>query len=393
MTKIVLVDDESLVTVSLKTYISTQLSDYEIIGTFTNGYEALEFLEGHPADIVVADIRMPQMDGLELSRILSERMPQCVVIILSGFNEFEYAQKAIQYNVFTYILKPLDYRELGQVLGNAAIASARRKAASYATQLTGNSVGQFFRDLLFGSISSQKELSRRFRSLDFPFSLEDSCGYLLKLSVKRSTSMIMPMFSGVMDTLRLALKDSSVYYVRHTEHDFFLAVLLDSSPSQSKVDHISTLLAQHDNLSCEVKMYRRFSSLKEFVCIENSISNRTDAEISPNNQLIKKALAYIQQHYAQDLSRETVATALYLSPSHFSFLFKQETGCTFKDYLTNVRMQVAIELLSTPASINDIAERVGYPNRNRFIINFKNYTSYTPTEYRKQVLSMEDEDT
>lgn len=391
MVKIVLIDDERLVTISFEKYIKTQLSGYEIIGTFTNGCEALKFLETNSADIVISDICMPQMDGLELSKILSERMPQCVVIILSGFSEFEYAQKAIQYNVFTYLLKPLDYRELGKVLNDASIASARRKAVSYANQLTEDPIGQFFRDLLFGCLSSQKELNRRFCELNFPFALDESCGYLLKLTFKCSSGMIIPMFSSILDTLRLALENGNIYYIRHTENEFFLAVLLDSDPSHAKVDHISAMLAQHENLSCEVKIYRYFSSLKEFVRIENSISNHPGSEVDLNNQLILKALSYIQQHYAKDLSREAVASALYLSPSHFSFLFKQETGYTFKDYLTNVRMQVAIGLLSTPISINDIAEKVGYPNRNRFIINFKNYTSYTPTEYRKQVLSMEDE--
>jgi len=60
------------------------------------------------------------------------------------------------------------------------------------------------------------------------------------------------------------------------------------------------------------------------------------------------------------------------------------------DYLTTVRMQKSIELLNTNMRINDIAEKVGYQNRNRFIINFRQYTGYTPTEYRKIILSMED---
>ena len=65
-------------------------------------------------------------------------------------------------------------------------------------------------------------------------------------------------------------------------------------------------------------------------------------------------------------------------------------GVSFMEYLTKIRITVAIELLKTNLRINDIAERVGYRNRNSFIINFREITGYTPSEYRKKVLSMEE---
>lgn len=109
-----------------------------------------------------------------------------------------------------------------------------------------------------------------------------------------------------------------------------------------------------------------------------------------NDDIIQKAINYINCNYNQDLSRETLAASIYLSPSHFSYLFKQKTGTSFMDYLTTVRMQKSIELLATNMRINDIAEKVGYQNRNRFIINFRQFTGYTPTEYRKNILAIED---
>lgn len=390
MTKIVLVDDESIVINSLKKYISTQLSGYEIIGAFSNGADALAFLEDNPADIIISDILMPQMDGLELAQKISQLMPQCVMIILSGFSDFQYAQQAIRYNVFNYLVKPLDYRELDNVLSHAAATAVNRKATLRTHLFADDQTVQFFCDLLFGTISSQQELRRRYDSLGFPFSLEHTSGYLLKLSFVCSPERVMSNISGIMQTLSHSLGNENLFFVRHAEKDLFFIVLKCETQPLGKAEQPSKMVERDFHFPCEIEIYRKFSCLKEFVCNENT-STPDDNKQNPNAQLVKKAIAYIESHYSEDISRESVATLLYLSASHFSALFKQETGCTFKEFLTNVRMQAAIELLSTQMSINEIAQQVGYQNRNRFIVNFKDFTSYTPTEYRKQVLSMKGE--
>lgn len=118
-------------------------------------------------------------------------------------------------------------------------------------------------------------------------------------------------------------------------------------------------------------------------------SQSPQAETAHSTQ-IQKSIQYIHQNYSKDLSRDSLAAALFISPSYFSIQFKKEMGVSFMEYLTKIRITVAIELLKTNLRINDIAERVGYRNRNRFIINFREITGYTPSEYRKKVLSMEE---
>lgn len=391
MTSVVIVVDESIVIHSLSKYIYTQLSDYEILGTFSNGADALCYLQSHPADIVISDILMPQMDGLELAKQISELMPQCVTIILSGFSEFQYAQQAIQYNVFTYLLKPLDYRELKNVLEQATAVAAARKSARCVRHFAADPVTQFFCDVLFDAVSSPQELRRRYDALGFCVPFEKACGYLLKVTPDCPAESIVSMIPDTLGVLRRCLETDGIYYVRHTERDLFFIVLGCASLSSGQTAHASSMLTEANRLSCNAEVYRKFASLMEFVSNDNS-PNPPKHEETPNSQLIQKAIHYVETHFADDLSRESVAARLYLSPSHFSSLFKQETGCTFKEYLTNVRMQAAIKFLGTQMSVNDIARQVGYLNRNRFIVNFKDYTSYTPTEYRKQVLSMKEED-
>ena len=76
----------------------------------------LEFIQENPVDIVLTDILMPYMDGMELSHFLHDNYPDIVIVIFSGFGEFEYAKKAIQYNVSEYLLKPVTAMELTGVI-------------------------------------------------------------------------------------------------------------------------------------------------------------------------------------------------------------------------------------------------------------------------------------
>ena len=116
MYRILLVDDEILVRDAIKENIDWKSMDCELVGDCENGKEAAEFVKEHPVDIVLTDILMPYMDGMELSNFLHDNYPEIVIVIFSGFGEFEYAKKAIQYGVSEYLLKPVTAMELTGVI-------------------------------------------------------------------------------------------------------------------------------------------------------------------------------------------------------------------------------------------------------------------------------------
>lgn len=117
MYRILLVDDEILVRDAIRENIDWEGMDCELVGDCENGQQAAEFVKNHPVDIVLTDICMPYMDGMELSHFLHDNYPDIVIVIFSGFGEFEYAKKAIQYNVSEYMLKPITAMELRGVIG------------------------------------------------------------------------------------------------------------------------------------------------------------------------------------------------------------------------------------------------------------------------------------
>lgn len=107
MLKVFLVEDEFVVREGIKNNIDWAGHGYEFVGEAGDGELAFPMIEKLRPDIVITDIRMPFMDGLELSRLLREKMPEIEIIILSGFEEFEYAKEAIKLGIAQYLTKPI----------------------------------------------------------------------------------------------------------------------------------------------------------------------------------------------------------------------------------------------------------------------------------------------
>ena len=107
MNHILVVDDEPLMRTWLSKSIPKHSTCFDVPNTAQDGIEAIEYLKQAAYDVVITDIKMPGMDGLNLAKFIQENYPDTVVIIISGFNDFSYARKAIQYGVKDYLLKPL----------------------------------------------------------------------------------------------------------------------------------------------------------------------------------------------------------------------------------------------------------------------------------------------
>lgn len=116
MYKVMIIDDEVIIREGLKVVIDWHLYGFHVIGEATDGEEGLELVLKFQPDLILVDIRMPGLDGIQLIERLRQAGYEGQVIILTGFAEFEYAQKAVQLDVFSYLLKPIDELELIQAL-------------------------------------------------------------------------------------------------------------------------------------------------------------------------------------------------------------------------------------------------------------------------------------
>lgn len=118
MLKVLLVDDEPFILQGMSVIIDWYAQGFEIVGKVSNAFEALELLRKEKIDLVIADIKMPEMTGLELlQKVRSEKISDAYFVILSGYNDFDYARTALQNDCLDYMLKPIAQNELLKVLG------------------------------------------------------------------------------------------------------------------------------------------------------------------------------------------------------------------------------------------------------------------------------------
>ena len=121
MYRFLMVDDEEIVRRGFRRKIDWTSLDFEFLEPCENGEQAIEAIEALHPDVVMTDIAMPRVDGLSVAAYAAEHHPDIVIVILSGYDEFEYAQKAIKSNVFEYVLKPVTSRDLTGLLGRLKV--------------------------------------------------------------------------------------------------------------------------------------------------------------------------------------------------------------------------------------------------------------------------------
>src|SRR5699024_5534430 len=115
MYKLLLVDDEPEIRYGLKHYFPWPTLGFEVVGECDNGRDALSRINKEHIDVLLCDIVMPFMDGLEVAKELHTTKPEIGIILLSAHKDFKYAQSAITYGVKHYIVKPTKYNELVEV--------------------------------------------------------------------------------------------------------------------------------------------------------------------------------------------------------------------------------------------------------------------------------------
>ncbi|MED5017158.1 response regulator [Paenibacillus chibensis] len=132
MPTVLIVDDESIFRKGLRHLITEMDSSWDIVGEARHGAEALEIIKQHAPDLVITDIRMPQMDGIELQNAVKEKYPHIAFVVLSGYGEFHYARESLRLGARDYLLKPIEKEELRRTLNQAYQEWAAQREADAA---------------------------------------------------------------------------------------------------------------------------------------------------------------------------------------------------------------------------------------------------------------------
>ncbi|MDF2964480.1 MAG: response regulator [Paenibacillus sp.] len=181
-----IVDDEPLMRIGIEMAVNWTGFGIQEVSTAPNGRIALQMIEQKQPDILLTDVRMPGIDGLELSRIVKERWNRVKVIIISGYDDFTYAKKCISYGVTDYILKPIDGNSLSQTMEKIVteITEEHHKLQEQAflshklDQTVGIARQKVLKDILFGETAGL-ELQRYSKLLDLEDALQGGAAIAL----------------------------------------------------------------------------------------------------------------------------------------------------------------------------------------------------------------------
>lgn len=198
MIPVMIVDDEKLLRSLIIRSINWRDLDLEVVCEAADGEEALDAIEKHAPAIAIVDINMPFMNGLELTRIISERYPDMQVIILTGYSEFEYARDALRAKASNYITKPIDEAELTSALATAAetvlrLQESTRQMSRLQTELFRGQIAsqdKFLRQLFYGHLQEKEiQLTAALAGWGCDFSTHDLLVAIISLDQAESPQL------------------------------------------------------------------------------------------------------------------------------------------------------------------------------------------------------------
>ncbi|KOR87958.1 response regulator transcription factor [Paenibacillus solani] len=351
MYRLMMIDDEYAIHFSLRKLVERSGLQVEVTGEAEDGVEALQLLEGSRPDIIVTDICMPEMDGLEFIRRVRESHSQMHFIILSGHDNFEFARQAIRYGVSDFLLKPIDPDQFHMTLEQACRDLDNRRA-KFSRQTEWTLVQQHHKARLAELLWSANE----------PEALEQ-------------TREIMTLFET-----RGPAEVSVSRYARMLIQDLLAALEERGLPLAVKIGEDEWLL-KDDPADCGRQVEDKIKELLTLIKGSRNLGSHHN---------IQKAKRYIEENYdMEDLSLQEVADSVGMSVTYLSRTFKNETNMNFVKYLVQVRMEKAKELLAeSELSAQETAYRVGFSDYVHFSKTFKKYHGLTPSAYRKQCKAM-----
>ena len=474
MTKILIADDEKLIRAGIRKILSDALEETVTFLEAKNGSEAFELCQKELPDVMITDIRMPGMDGLELMKKASKLPQKPAIIVLSGFDDFSYAKTAIDSGVIAYILKPVDEKELLQVV-EKALNSVRQDAKKENEEKLRSliSEGHLSEDIAFDARKFAKEgmycialCSALCNCSDGAFLngvshyiIEQKRGYMLFLVSKNSVELVIS--NPVLEHCSMGISSLStnISDLRHITEEAFIALLqrffvpeksgvfrfsenrpladfseLDKNydkvignldllnevevrkavkkfldfDSLEEADYARSLFYAYNKIiNGLLKRYPKFNPSDTYLYLKGlMIESITQArtlkewkayvldyvlyllELLRNQQgkyaYITRAIAYINEHYKDEITMATVANYVSMNYTWFSEKFKEQMGVNFNDYLKRFRMEQAKRLLEKGTyKVYEVAEKCGFKDVKHFMKTFREMNGMSAGEWSR----------
>lgn len=345
MLKCLIADDEKIIRESIAKMIHWDALDLLLVGICKNGLETFDVNMDESPDICLLDIRMPGLSGLEIIRKVRAFDADMSFILLSGYNEFAFAQEAMQFGVKDYLLKPCGPEQIEEVL--------RKTAKEHYEKLRLQELAN--RDV------TEKQLFRSIHELAVSFSM--------------NPHNVTPVINKLESILSFY---NDIDYQQAVATSFY-SWLNEEMPS------VRSLMAFDDTCK-KIHQIASISELTDLLVSDiNAFSTLLPASAVSIKPFIQQCIQYAEEHLANsELSLKWISeNLLFMNVDYVSKQFYKQTGERFSVFLNKVRIERAKSLLQSKSfTTYEIAQQVGYGNNPQYFSQvFKKSTGLSPTAY------------
>ena len=389
MYNILIVDDEPIVKIALRSILPWEEYGFFICGTAGNGLEALSLIEKQHPDVIITDLKMPGMDGLELIHTLKEKNYPGEILVLSNYEDFDSVRSALLLGAADYLLKIKIQADTLLACLNKTTEKLQKKAGEK-SPVPEETISENRNRLLlsfFQGDSSLASFIQENRETKLGF-MEKSCAICyvtfekflsndaFSISANLLRDMILDAVQGALQPYILVLNDYSALVVFSQR---------ELTVSQIKVEQLVK------------KLYNRFTMYQSFapdMPYQENLKNYEEARkiyqsFHQNEGHYKndvaKTIAYIEENYMHRLTLASISANVNLSSSYLCRVFKSEVGISITSYLNNLRIRKAATLIKEQAlSLKEISAMVGIDDQLYFSRLFKKCMGISPSEYGKK---------
>lgn len=339
--RLLIVEDETATRNGLQKHIRWEQCGVDEVMAQSNPATALLTCEHFRPDIILSDIRMPGMTGIDMCAAARKLLPDVQIVFLSGYSDKEYLLSAISLSVIRYVEKPVNPQELEDAIRQAVAAVRVLRSAATVTQ----------EELLlsrFQQALHRKQPERLWKIAD---DIQTLVGANTSVGMARKLYFRFGCLAGM-----------AMYPERPQEQT--------ETAVQEEIERVPTAADMHAWL---------ISLLNPWLALEANADFSTP---------VARCVKLIAEHLSSEtLSVQWLAERVYLTPTYLSSVFKRELGLSPSQYILNQRIVQAKNLLENQRlSAAQIASRVGYSDPKHFARVFKRETTQTPTEYRRGLL-------
>jgi len=350
MARVLIVDDEELSRFAVRKLLSRLFPSVLVAAEADNGRVAVELALALRPDIVLMDIRIPTMNGIEAAQAILAALPGTKIIVLSAYDSFGFAQRAINIGVSGYLLKPVEEPEFEAVFGGAlADIESRPKAGGP-------------REALSGAVPRPP----------YPFAAEAELFKALARGAggaEAAAAMVEALCRGGEEHLAERCLEFSASFKRELR-----ALGLPPEQAEAAGFPSSAQLASSKPAALEDTVSRGLKAAMAALEAARSAGGRG---------AIERAIAALP---LRDLGLERVAESLGMTPQRLSRLFKELFGLRFVEYSTSLRIEAANAALAQEAvTVDELCRRLGWTDAAHFTKVFKQWTGLTPRVYARSM--------